>query len=178
MLKKFMIGTALSALALSTAVAQSSPPASGESSSPPAMSSSPSTGGQASSGQKFVSSQTPDQFLATKFTGTDVVGADDKKIGDVNDVLFDKQGKIMAYVVGVGGFLGIGSKNVALNPSSFEVMKGDGTNADKLKLSMSKEDLQNAPAFEPYKEPSRTATTGAGGGAGGAGSRPGGSPAR
>src|SRR5256885_7335234 len=56
---------------------------------------------------KFVNSQRQDQFLASKFKGTDVIGADDKKIGDVSDILFDKDGKIEAYVVGVGGFLGI-----------------------------------------------------------------------
>ena len=41
-----------------------------------------------------------------------MVGADDKKIGDVSDILFDKDGKIEAYVVGVGGFLGIGAKEL------------------------------------------------------------------
>ena len=198
MLKKLMIGTALGAIALSGAMAQSSPPASSQSA-PPAMksdsqptppasssssssmsspSASSSTTGQASSSpspspattasmpasadKKFVSSQSSEQFLASKFTGTDVVGTDDKKIGDVNDVLFDKQGKIMAYVVGVGGFLGIGSKNVALEPSSFTVVKGENNSADKLKLAMTKEELEKAPNFEPYKDPSRT-TTGSGG---------------
>ena len=46
--------------------------------------------------------------MASKFKGTDVIGTDDQKIGDVSDILFDKSGKIEAYVVGVGGFLGIG----------------------------------------------------------------------
>ena len=216
MLKKLMIGTALGALALSGAYAQSTNPASpnapagpqatqgnapsspsmdsksssstggssmSSSSSPPSSSASsssspsPSTTGQASSpssptpsasatmsgssDKKFVSSQSSEQFLASKFTGTDVVGADDKKIGDVNDVLFDKQGKIMAYVVGVGGFLGIGSKNVALEPSAFQVVKGEHNSADKLKLSMTKDQLEKAPNFEPYKDPART-TTGSG----------------
>ena len=51
-----------------------------------------------------------------------MIGSDDKKIGDVSDILFDKDGKIEAYVVGVGGFLGIGSKDVALAPSAFQVV--------------------------------------------------------
>ena len=42
-------------------------------------------------------SQKPDQWLASKFKGTDVIGSDDKKIGDVSDILFDKDGKIEAY---------------------------------------------------------------------------------
>ena len=77
------------------------------------------------SSAQFINSQRPDQFLASKFKGTDVIGADNEKIGDVSDILFDKSGKIDAYVVGVGGFLGIGSKDVALSPSSFQVVPGD-----------------------------------------------------
>ena len=121
---------------------------------------------KASAGAKadLVSSQKPDQYLATKFRGTDVVGADNKKIGDVSDILFDKTGKIEAYVISVGGFLGMGAKNVALAPASFDVVPGLNGAADQLKLSMSKEELTTAQNFTPY-EPPRT-TTGAGPGAG------------
>ena len=69
---------------------------------------------------QFVTKQSPDQWLASKFKGTDVIGADDKKIGDVSDILFDKDKKILAYIVGVGGFLGIGAKDVAIDPASFQ----------------------------------------------------------
>jgi hypothetical protein len=102
--------------------------------------------------------------LASKFKGTDVIGADDKKIGDVSDILFDKDGKIEAYVVGVGGFLGIGSKDVALAPTAFQVVPGDKSKneSDKLRLSMTKDQLKEAANFEPYKAP--RATTGMGGG--------------
>ena len=105
---------------------------------------------------KFVNSQRQDQYLASKFKGTDVIGADDKKIGDVSDILFDKDGKIEAYVVGVGGFLGIGSKDVALAPSAFQVVPGDKSKneSDKLRLSMTKDQLKQAANFEPYKAPS------------------------
>jgi len=88
-----------------------------------------------------------------------VVGTDDKKIGDVSDVLFDQQGKVEAYVVGVGGFLGIGAKDVALAPSAFQPVK-DNNNNERLKLSMTKEELEKAPAFERKQEP-RATTTGA-----------------
>ena len=93
----------------------------------PAPSSSASAAGaeRAASSAKFVNSQKSDQFLASKFKGTDVIGNDNEKIGDVSDILFDKSGKIEAYVVGVGGFLGIGAKDVALAPSAFQVVPGD-----------------------------------------------------
>jgi hypothetical protein len=46
--------------------------------------------------------------------GIDVYGADNQKIGDIDEVLVDRQGKIHGFVVGVGGFLGIGQKDVAI----------------------------------------------------------------
>jgi sporulation protein YlmC with PRC-barrel domain len=190
MLKKLMITTALSGLMMGGAFAQSAPkPADTPASkpTPPAatapadpksdaakpmdaakskpMDATKSTAAPAASGSaQFVSTQKPDQFLASKFKGTDVVGADNEKIGDVSDILFDKTGKIEAYVVSVGGFLGMGAKDVAVAPTSFEVVAGDKSKneSDKLKLSMTKDQLKQATNFEPYKEP--RATTGMGGG--------------
>jgi len=125
----------------------------------PSSSSSTTNAASASaSSAKFINSQRQDQYLASKFKGTDVIGADQQKIGDVSDILFDKDGKIEAYVVGVGGFLGIGAKDVALAPSAFQVVPGDKSKneSDKLKLSMTKDELKQAANFEPYKAPSST----------------------
>ena len=178
MMKTLMFGTALSALMLSGALAQAptapsspmSPPATAapsESAAPKGDMANPATTGQASGKGDFVMSQKPDQWLASKFKGTDVVGADNQKIGDVTDILFDKSGKIEAYIVSVGGFLGVGSKDVALAPSSFDLVPGANGASDKLKLSMTKDQLKEAKNFEPYQAP-RPTTTGTG--------RPGGSP--
>jgi hypothetical protein len=89
----------------------------------------------------------------SKFKGTDVVGTNNETIGDVNDVLFDKSGTVAAFVIGVGGFLGIGAKDVAISPASFQVVKDDN-GYDKLKLAMTKDELKQAPAFEYYTPPS------------------------
>jgi hypothetical protein len=120
-----------------------------------------STTGTATAAAKpdFISEQKPDQFLASSFKGTDVLGPDDKKIGDVNDILFEKDGSVKAYVVGVGGFLGIGSKNVALAPSSFQVVPGKDPSDTKLKLSMNKDELKQAASFKAYHAPTPQRTT-------------------
>jgi len=112
-----------------------------------------------SSKAQIVTEQKADQRLASEFMGTDVIGDDNVKIGDVNDLLFDRAGNVVAYVVGVGGFLGIGAKDVALTPSSFEVLVvGRWLEGRKLKLSMSKDELMNAAEFKPFEAP--TPTTG------------------
>ena len=166
MLKHFMAVAAVSGLALTSALAQTTTPPAGSSASPPpavspstpsSPSASTTTPSTAATG-KFVTKQSSDQFLASKFKGTDVIGADDKKIGDVADILFDKDKKILAYIVGVGGFLGIGAKDVALDPAAFQTVPGSSATDYKLRLSMTKDELKDAPAFEPYQPP-RPATT-------------------
>jgi hypothetical protein len=161
MLKKLMLSAAVSALMVSGAMAQATPPASP----PPAKS-------QAApvDGAKFVASQSADQWVFSKFKGTDVLGPDNAHIGDINDLLFDKNGKIIAMIVGVGGFLGIGEKNVAIDLSAFQVVPADtgssttgagnrapNANADptvvKLKVSWTKDQLMSAPDFQYYKAP-------------------------
>lgn len=54
------------------------------------------------------------KWRASKLIGVDIYGSDKKKVGDVTEVLFDKAGKVEMVTVGVGGFLGIGSKDVAI----------------------------------------------------------------
>jgi uncharacterized protein YrrD len=115
----------------------------------------------------LVTAQKPDQWLASKFKGTDVLGADDQKIGSVSDILFDKNGSIQAYVVGVGGFLGMGAKEVAIAPKSFTTVPGQTGAADKLKVSMSKDELTTAQDFARYEPPRPATTTGTGGSGGG-----------
>src|SRR4051794_31583387 len=159
MLKNIMAVAAVSGLALTSAMAQStspstSSPSSTNTPSATAPSTSSSSAAATTTGKAtFIHQQTSDQFLASKFKGTDVIGADDAKIGDVSDILFDKDQKILAYVVGVGGFLGIGSKDVAIAPSSFQPVPGKDTTSMKLRLSMTKDELKAAEAFEAYKPP-------------------------
>jgi len=157
MVRKLMITTAIVALTLGAAGAAETDMGAGS-----RTAGAGATASTIGSSAKFVNSQRSDQYLASKFKGTDVVGADDQKIGDVSDILFDKDGRIEAYVVSVGGFLGIGSKDVALAPSAFQVVAGDQSKneSDRLRLSMTKDELKQAANFEPYRAPS--ATTGAG----------------
>src|SRR5665811_2194864 len=169
MMKKLMISTALSGLMFSAALAQapSSPPSATDQTKPPSMSHpAPATA------PNFVASQKPDQWLASKFKGTDVLGADNQKIGDVSDILFDKSGKVDAIIVSVGGFLGLGSKHVAIAPSAFDVVKGQNDTSDKLKISATKDQLEQAQNFEPYQPARTTSGMGAPSGLGGPVPRP------
>ena len=154
MMKQSMIGVAIGALVATGALAQSP-------TTPPAANPAPPAAAQPGGKADFVTAQQPDQWLASKFKGTSVMDADSQKIGTVSDILFDKNGKIQAYVVSVGGFLGMGAKDIALAPTSFEVIPGKNGNADILKISLKQDELKQAQNFTPYSPP-RPTTTGSG----------------
>jgi sporulation protein YlmC with PRC-barrel domain len=111
--------------------------------------------------------------LASCLMGGSVYNSTDdnaQTIGSVNDLVMDKDGKIVSVVVGVGGFLGIGSKNVAIDYSQVKWEQGKGnwwiivpTTTDQLKA---------LPDFDPkpyQAEPEESDATGSTGATGGTG---------
>lgn len=96
----------------------------------------------------------PDGTLASQILGESVyngTGDDAEKIGDVKDLVLDKDGKTSSLVIGVGGFLGIGQKTVA-----FDYAKGKWAekNGDRWIVveGASKDELKALPDFDrkPY----------------------------
>lgn len=90
------------------------------------------------------------QVLATNLIGKSVYngsGDNAEKVGDVNDVLMSSDGKAQAVVIGVGGFLGLGEKDVAVefNRLSWGAEQG---NDRRLTIQASKDDLKSAPTFQ------------------------------
>jgi sporulation protein YlmC with PRC-barrel domain len=70
----------------------------------------------------------------------------DNKIGEVSDLLVEKDGKVAAAIVSVGGFLGAGEKDVAV---SFDSLKLTQKNQKwYLVMNTDKEALKNAPGFK------------------------------
>ncbi len=70
----------------------------------------------------------------------------DSRIGEIDDVLIDRDGKVLALIVGVGGFLGIGEKHVAVPQSAVQVTKKNSNNW-YLVMNTTKDALKNAPGF-------------------------------
>lgn len=93
-----------------------------------AQQSSPSSSASAGS---FIQQQQSGQMMASKLIGTSVVSQDNESIGDVNDVLLARDGRAVGIVVGVGGFLGIGEKSVAIPFDRVEfTSRSQGQSAD------------------------------------------------
>lgn len=107
MIRRHLVLATLSATLLAgAAIAQTSSP------NPPSSSTAPAATTTTKAPENNLAGQ--GKWRASKLMGVDIYGPDDKKVGDVTEVIFDKTGKIDMVTVGVGGFLGIGSKDVAI----------------------------------------------------------------
>ena len=89
----------------------------------------------------------PALISADKLIGTEVKVADDTKVGEIGDVLLDKTGKIEAYVIDVGGFLGIGQKPVAMSAESVQVM-ADASGTMTIYSPFTKAQLETQAAYD------------------------------
>lgn len=92
------------------------------------------------------SSLSTSDWLASDIYRADIYDNAEHKIGDVTDLVMDKSGNIKTAVIGVGGFLGVGQKDVAIPFADLKVASRDGKSW--LVLDRTKDDLKKAPAYD------------------------------
>ena len=92
------------------------------------------------------SSLSTTHWLASDIYKADVYDNAEDKIGVVTDLIIDNSGNVTTAVVGVGGFLGAGKKDVAVPFKDLKVVSRDGR--DWLVLNQTKEELKTAPAYD------------------------------
>ncbi|MFN7050837.1 MAG: PRC-barrel domain-containing protein [Gemmobacter sp.] len=89
-----------------------------------------------------------DALTADDVQGASVYDAEDKRIGEVSELVLSADGKLTEAVIDVGGFLGIGAKPVALPIGSVDVVRADGGDETRIYVSMTKEELEALPKYE------------------------------
>jgi sporulation protein YlmC with PRC-barrel domain len=99
----------------------------------------------------FLTKQESSDWLVGNLIGKSVANADNESIGDVNDLVTDQNGKIIAIVVGAGGFLGIGEKDVAIRFEDVKLAR-DANNDVKIIADLDKETLASAPDYQTLDE--------------------------
>jgi sporulation protein YlmC with PRC-barrel domain len=77
----------------------------------------------------------------------------ENKIGDVTDLIFDNDGNITTAIIGVGGVLGAGQKEVAVPLNELKMSSRDGK--EWLILNRTKDDLKTAPPYDKKSETSK-----------------------
>ncbi len=61
-----------------------------------------------------------DHWRSSKLIGVNIYNENNDKLGDINDVIIEPTGKVIGYVVGVGGFLGMGEHDILVEPSKIK----------------------------------------------------------
>jgi hypothetical protein len=97
-------------------------------------------------GAKIMTTLPADAGTVANFYKQSVYDPSDNKIGDVSDLLMQKDGKVVAAVIGVGGLLGVGEKDVVIPFGSMRMTNKD--NKTYLVLDTTKDALKAAPGFK------------------------------
>jgi len=100
---------------------------------------------------QFLNEQKTDDILASTIIGQPAVNSQDEGVGSINDLVTDRSGKILAALIGVGGFLGIGEKDVAVRFEDLKLIRDENNNT-KVVLNVSKETLASAPDYKTLDE--------------------------
>jgi hypothetical protein len=129
-MKSTIIGFAASLLLVAPVLAQTATP-------PPAAT---------PSGQPMWYSHQADEMRASKLIGTKVVNTANETIGDINEIVLGKDGKVAAVIIGAGGFLGIAEREVAVNFDSLR-MSRDSNNNVVVTVNATKDVLTGAPEW-------------------------------
>ncbi|GEP02717.1 PRC-barrel domain-containing protein [Methylobacterium oxalidis] len=90
--------------------------------------------------------QAPSDMVASKLVGLTIQNASNETIGEIADVVLDEGARVKSWIVGVGGFLGIGTKYVAVDPSAMRLVRAEG-NKLKATINTDKDQLRAAPEY-------------------------------
>jgi sporulation protein YlmC with PRC-barrel domain len=104
------------------------------------------------------------QWRASKLIGVDVYNQQNEKLGEIDELIIDRSGRVAGAIVGVGGFLGMGERNVMVTMDKLQFREDDnrattgaGDNRartdrdwypDRAVLNASKDQLKTMPEFK------------------------------
>ncbi len=96
---------------------------------------------------KFITPQSND-FISSRVVGLDVYDNANHDIGKIQDIVFDPSMSIKGYILSVGGFLGLGERYVAVDPSSVAVKYDDNDKKWHANMNATSDQLKAAPEFK------------------------------
>jgi sporulation protein YlmC with PRC-barrel domain len=85
-------------------------------------------------------------WTTAQAVGQSVYNRAGERIGEVDELLIDNTGKVSAVIIGVGGFLGLGERKVAVNFSSLEMTR-EGNGNPRMVVDLDKTTLREAPEY-------------------------------
>jgi sporulation protein YlmC with PRC-barrel domain len=103
--------------------------------------------GGSESGSMFVTVPQTDE-MSSKVVGLDIYNGDNKDIGQIKDIALNSNGQSRAYIVSVGGFLGVGERYVAVNPSAVKITYNQQDKKWHASMNATADQLKAAPEFK------------------------------
>ena len=101
--------------------------------------------GAATPDGNVIASQSPDETISSQMIGKAVVNAKGETIGTLDHLILDKELRVTGVILAVGGFLGIGSKDVALPMAGLDFREVGGKTL--IEVSATEEELAAAPRY-------------------------------
>jgi sulfite reductase beta subunit-like hemoprotein len=98
-------------------------------------------------GPNFIQVQSTD-MLSSNVVGLDIHNGQNDNIGKIQDIAFDASKKVTGYILSVGGFLGMGTHYVAVNPDAVVVSYDAQNKVWKATMNATKDQLKSAPEFK------------------------------
>ncbi len=100
----------------------------------------------------------PGQIRVTQMDGATVYDTQNRNIGDIKDIILDRDGRVAAVILNVGEFLGVGGKFVAVPMNDVKVSM-DQNNKPRFTVAMTKEQLKAAQAYDLNNTGATTGTS-------------------
>ncbi len=148
MKSSFLTGVSIAALTLAGAIAANAEETAVEKNSAATVTEAPAAVAPSATGS-YATMQSASDWRSSKVVGLNVYNAKAEKIGDINDLIIGSNGAVTHAIVGVGGFLGIGEKNVAIPFASVKMTRDKDGKATAM-VESTKEALQAAPSFKYF----------------------------
>lgn len=98
-------------------------------------------------GPSFVTVQNTD-MLSSNVVGLDIYNQQNNSIGKIQDIAFDASKQITGYILSVGGFLGMGTHYVAVDPNAVMVQYDAANKTWRATMNATKDQLKSAPEFK------------------------------
>jgi sporulation protein YlmC with PRC-barrel domain len=106
----------------------------------------PAPAAAAPKGAEAMTTVPSDSVSLTDYYKQNVYDTSDNPVGEISDVLLDKDGRVTAVIVSVGGFLGLGAKYVSVPFNALRMTEKDGKRY--LVMDTTKDTLMSAPGYQ------------------------------
>src|SRR4051794_5357820 len=99
------------------------------------------------------------QWRASKLMGLNVYNDANEKLGDINELILDKDGKVSAVVIGVGGFLGMGEHDIAVSMDKLKFVEEPVRTSSTNTTTKENSAVRDTTTGTSTTAPARTTTT-------------------